>query len=369
MKNKKKIGILITNLAGGGAEKLIIDLANKWTISYHVDILLIDKRGDFLSSVNDNINIIDLDSRNIRNAIIPLRKQLKKNDYDVLWVNMYPLTIIARIASLFISIDLFFTDHNNLNKSLSKKQRWIASFLINIFYRFSRGNSVVSKGLIKELTTLSKLNRSYFKSIYNPSAVGHKPTISTGKKNAQIWGKESCLKLLAVGKLKEQKNHMMLLKAINSLKEKNLKLIIVGEGELRGQLQEYIDNNNINHLVKLFGFSKDVTPFYNSADIFVHTSLWEGFGNVIVEALEFGLPVISTDAPYGPREILDNGKYGTLISLNDHIELSEQILHHQENLSHFKNMNFIQDQISRSSFFSIEKISNQYLEWFELKTK
>lgn len=366
MTNKKKIGILITNLAGGGAEKLVIDLANKWISSYHVDILLIDKRGDFLSSVNDNINIIDLESRNIRNAVIPLRKRLKENDYDVLWVNMYPLTIIAAIASLFLSVDLFFTDHNNLNKSLSKKQRWIASFLINIFYRCSRGNSVVSKGLINELTTLSKLKRGYFKSIYNPSAVGHKPIISTDKKITQIWGKESCLKLLAVGKLKEQKNHMMLLKAINALKEKKLRLIIVGEGELRGQLQEYIDNNNINHLVKLFGFSKDVTPFYNSADIFVHTSLWEGFGNVIVEALEFGLPVITTDAPYGPREILDNGKYGTLISLNNHIELSQQIMYHYENLSHFKKKNYVQNQISRSRFFGIEKISNEYLEWFKL---
>lgn len=362
---KKKIGILITNLTGGGAEKLVVDLANNWISSYHVDILLINKTGEFISSVNDNIDIIDLKSRNIRNAIIPLRKRLKENDYDVLWVNMYPLTIIAAIASLFISVDLFFTDHNNLNNSLSKRQKWIASCLINIFYRSSRGNSVVSEGLITELTKLSKLNRSYFKSIYNPSAVGHKPTISTDKEITQLWGKESCLKLLAVGKLKEVKNHMMLLKAINALKEKNIRLIIVGEGELKSQLQEYIDNNNINHLVKLFGFSKDVTPFYNSADIFVHTSLSEGFGNVIVEALEFGLPVITTDCPHGPREILDNGKYGTLISLNNHIELSEQIMHHQKNLSHFKKKSYVQRQILRSKYFGIEKISNKYLEWFK----
>jgi len=366
MKNKKKIGIFITNLNGGGAEKLVVDLANKWASTYHVDILLINKTGDFLSSVNDNINILDLESRKIRNAILPLRKRLKENNYDVLWVNMYPLTIIAAIASLFISVNLFFTDHNNLNVSLSKKQKWIASFLINIFYRCSGGNSVVSEGLITELTTLSKLNRSYFKSIYNPSAVGHKPTITRVNKITQLWGKESCLKLLAVGKLKEIKNHMMLLKSINALKEKKIRLIIVGEGELRGQLQEYIDNNNINHLVKLFGFTKDVTPFYNSADIFVHTSNWEGFGNVIVEALEFGLPVITTDCPYGPREILDNGKYGTLISLNNHIELSEQIMYHYENISHFKKKNYVQNQISRSRFFGIEKISNEYLEWFKL---
>ena len=363
---KKKIGILITNLKGGGAEKLVVDLANNWINSYHVDILLINKTGEFLSSVNDNIDIIDLKSRNIRNAIIPLRKRLKENDYDVLWANMYPLTIIAAIASLFISVDLFFTDHNNLNNSLSKKQMKIASFLINIFYRSSRGNSLVSKGLITELTKLSKLNRSYFKSIYNPSAVGHEPTIITDKEITQLWGKESCLKLLAVGKLKEVKNHMMLLKAINALKEKNIRLIIVGEGELKGQLQEYIDNNNINHIVELFGFSKDVNPFYNSADIFVHTSLSEGFGNVIVEALEFGLPVITTDCPHGPREILDNGKYGTLIGLNNHIELSEQIMHHQKNLSHFKKKSYVQRQILRSKFFGIEKISNEYLEWFKL---
>ena len=319
-----------------------------------------------LSSINSDINIIDLKATRIRNSIFGLRKVIKENKYNILWANAYPLTIIAGIASFLLDTNLYFTDHTNLNISLTKRQRWIASMLIKFFYKTSEGNSVVSKGLIKENAKLSSLNEKYFKCIYNPSSVGHKPTAVSNVKVREIWGDDKCLKLLAVGKLKPAKNHMMLLKAVNIIKEKNIRLIIVGKGELKNQLQDYIDKNKINHLVKLFGFTNDVTPFYNSADIFVHTSLWEGFGNVLVEALEFGLPIISTDCPHGPREILDHGKYGTLIEMNDHNELSKQITLLEKNLSYFKKKSYIQNQISRAKFFDIEKISNEYISWFKL---
>jgi len=100
-------------------------------------------------------------------------------------------------------------------------------------------------------------------------------------------------------------------------------------------------------------------PWYCTADLFVLSSMWEGFGNVIVEALECGVPVVSTNCPSGPSEILDNGEYGTLVPVGDYVLLSNAI---HSTLLKKVNKNKL---IERSKQFTVTKISLQYLKYFE----
>ena len=145
-------------------------------------------------------------------------------------------------------------------------------------------------------------------------------------------------------------------------KKVNAQLIILGEGSKREFLSNLVLKLDLEGKVSMPGFVKDPNLWFETADLFVLSSKWEGFGNVVVEALEFGVPIVSTDCDSGPREILENGKYGTLVPVGDTDALSSSIYdslfaHHDKNVL-----------IARSKDFSIDKISQQYLNLFNSVT-
>ena len=146
-------------------------------------------------------------------------------------------------------------------------------------------------------------------------------------------------------------------------KKLNAKLIILGEGKLRHSLESLIGELDIEDSVTLAGFTKNPYPWYLTADLYVLSSDWEGLPTVLIEALECGLPIVSTDCPSGPNEILENGRYGKLVptnnldALSNAIELSLAELHDKALL------------MKRASDFTIENISKQYLEYFRLIEK
>ena len=125
--------------------------------------------------------------------------------------------------------------------------------------------------------------------------------------------------ILSVGRLVPLKNHPFLIESFNDVyaQNKNVRLIIVGEGPESQRLYEMISILNLEKVIKFVNFQNNIHPYYANADVFALTSNWEGFGNVIVEALSAGLPVVATDCPGGPRMILEDGKYGQLVPVGD----------------------------------------------------
>ena len=109
--------------------------------------------------------------------------------------------------------------------------------------------------------------------------------------------------------------------------------------------------------VSLPGFTRDPYPWFRSADLFVLSSRWEGFGNVIVEALECGVPVVSTNCPSGPDEILEDGRYGKLVPVQDPVALANAMV---------QSLNEVHDRealMRRAQDFSVRKISDEYLSY------
>ena len=162
-----------------------------------------------------------------------------------------------------------------------------------------------------------------------------------------------------MGTLKEQKDHRTLIRAFARLsRDFNAKLTILGEGPLRAGLESLIAELGLQSRVSMPGFVVDPYPWLRSADLFVLSSQYEGFGNVIVEALECGVPVVSTDCPSGPAEILENGRYGRLVPVDDVVALATAMsaslaeLHDREKL------------MKRATAFSVRNISDQYLSYF-----
>ena len=358
------IFFILPDLRGGGAERVCINLAHDWILRGHkVTFVLMKKRGEFLNNVSKKIKIINLNKNKIRNLFFPLLDFFLKKKPEVTLVQMWPLTSIAVLSWLasFKKGKLILVDHIHLSTSVEKElliPKRIFEFIINLTYKFSSKIIVVSKGVKSDLIKVNKNLSKKIKVIYNP--IIHKNKKKIINKNyllsKKIWGKNTNNRILSVGSLKIQKDYFNLIKAFSLLKNLNKsKLLIVGDGPLKIDLKNYVQELNLKEKILFVNFKKNLDVFYQTADLFVVSSIWEGFSNVIVESLGFGLPVVSTNCKSGPSEILKNGKYGTLVPIQKPFKLSEAIL---KNLKKKHNKEKL---INRSLDFEISKISNQYL--------
>ena len=134
--------------------------------------------------------------------------------------------------------------------------------------------------------------------------------------------------ILSVARLEEPKDFLTLVKAFKILKDNNkikYNLVIVGDGPDRSKIETYIKQNNLENNIFLVGSQDDVAKFYKTAKLFVLSTESEGLGMVIIEAMKFGLPVIATDAPYGPRDIIRNNEFGILTPVGDEKLLAQEI--------------------------------------------
>lgn len=161
--------------------------------------------------------------------------------------------------------------------------------------------------------------------------------------------------IATAGRLVPVKDHRTLLRAFVMLRAgRRARLVIFGEGPLAAELRAYAQESGIGADVLLAGYVNDPTACYAAADLFVLSSTSEGFGNVLVEAMAAGVPVVSTDAPHGPREILDDGRFGALVPVGDAEALAKAMA---EMLDHPTSTAILK---SRAADFEVEKIGDRY---------
>jgi len=364
----KKISIVLPNLVGGGAERLAIYLAHDWIKrGFVVEIVLMQKKGELLKLLSSDILVINLNSKRIRNSVKALYEYLSTSKPDVIWVGMWPLTTASVISWLLAKKQgaIYLIDHNQLSQSVIKElgvHPFVLKTFIKLTYPFANGIMAVSNGVKDDICKLGGLNDNQVRVIYNPAATGIPENITiTDKIKKNLWGDSFDNYILSVGSLTPQKNFHLLIKAFSKISKKlNAKLIILGEGKLRSSLQELIMKLNLKDSVLLAGFNDNPYPWYLTADVYVLSSDWEGLPTVLIEALESGLPIVSTDCESGPKEILEDGRYGKLVPTNDINALSSAI---ETSLSEYHDKEFL---MKRAKDFSIESISRQYLEYFGL---
>lgn len=367
-----KICVVLPSLGGGGAERLHINLINNWLHNGHEVELVVLTSSHQENSIEELVpkdcKLIFLRSRRIRSSLYRLIKHLQKNKYNIILAAMWPITIITIIAAKisFNKSKIFVSEHTVLSVSRSNELK-VSEKLIRItstiFYRLVDGLIAVSIGVKEDIVDLANLKRNRIKVIYNPAAV--KLKIPSDREvqelREKLWKPHSEIRLLGVGSLKTQKGFDVLINAVNHLPpdlKKKCELIILGEGSKRAYLENLIDSFELNEHISLPGFQIDPYPWFFSADIFVLSSRWEGFGNVIVEALESGLSIVSTDCKSGPAEILDNGKYGELARIEDPEDLSRCII---KVINKKFDPNLL---MARAQDFSVDRISKEYIKLF-----
>jgi glycosyltransferase involved in cell wall biosynthesis len=313
-------------MAGGGAERVTLTLLKYFSSQGHeVELVLCEAQGELLDLIPAQIQIVELNARKMRQALWPLVRYLRRRRPDAMQVSMWPLTAIAVAARALAPARtrLMLVDHAALSRQYPKgMRRQLLRWTTRLLYPLADVRALVSSGAADDLARLSGIRRESIEVVYNPLQLGHMS--GTSEAVEALWG-DVGERILSVGTLKEQKNHALLLDAFALLlrKRPSARLMIVGEGPLRPELEAHAVSLGIAERIVMPGFTIDPQPYYASAHLFVLSSDYEGFGNVIVEALNAGVPVVSTDCPSGPREILGNGRYGKLVSCGDAEALSE----------------------------------------------
>lgn len=360
--------VLLPDLRGGGAERLHTNLANDWVErGLRVQFVVMSSEGELREALDRRIELHDLQVSRLRGLLLPLARYLRKTRPTVTLAPMWPLTSIAIAAWRLAGRPgrLIVSDHTQLSISAEqelKVPRWLLGRIMRHSYPQASGVIAVSNGVKEDMCSLSGLDTALVRVIYNPTAVGIPFKRGDPDARSRLWGPGHGKTILSVGTLKPQKDHATLIEAFALLPpELDAKLIILGEGALRRQLEEKIRSMNLEDRVSLPGFMLDPYPWYQTADLFVLSSRWEGFGNVLVEALECGVPVVSTNCDSGPAEILSDGRFGKLVPVRDPGALAGAMC---ASLREEHDTTLLRD---RAGDFTVTAISDKYLDYLQVK--
>ncbi|MCG3690389.1 glycosyltransferase [Aliarcobacter butzleri] len=368
----RKIVILINSLESGGAERVVSNLLNDFVDRYDCYLILIHK--NIFYTLDSRVKILNL---NEQKNLLGIKKFLR------LPILAYKLSKLIKEYK-FDQVISFLSRSNYINilSNILIKHETIINERAMPSLQYEYGiNGKINKILIKTLYPRACLclSNSYgnmmdLKNNFNVVKIEYIHNLfdietieELSKKDIEFQKKR--FTFVTVGRLDSGKNHKLLIEAV---KDFNADLWIIGDGELKEGLQKYINELNLNDKVYLLGKKENPFSFLSKADCFVFSSNYEGFPNVLVEALACGLPIISTDCQSGPREILAPTS-NISFQLNDKIEFAEYgVLTPIKNVEKLKEaMNLmINDENFRKNYqdkakqrandFKIEKIIKQY---------
>jgi glycosyltransferase involved in cell wall biosynthesis len=346
----KTIFILLPSLKYGGAERVAINLATELqNQGCLIKFLLMNKMGDYLREVEENFEVVNLNCNRTYKLPYLLSKYINNNNVDVIISNFWKLNLCAcAVKILSKKIKLILWEHSPPSIT-PESSGWKYKLSASLLYRCADSVVAVSDGVRDDIIKFTYGLKDKVIRIYNP--IKPPPNIQTNKKIDK-----SQQLIISVGRLTTEKNIKLLIESyaltVNKIKTK---LLIVGEGEKKDELMELTKLLNLEQYVEFFGYSDNVYELMDSSDLLVMSSNFEGFGNVIVEALFCGLSIVSTDCDTGPREILNNNEFGSLVSLNDPLAMSEAMI------KELSNPRSKEKQMARAELFLPSKIAKQFL--------
>jgi len=236
--------------------------------------------------------------------------------------------------------------------------RW-ARYLVHYTLKSSSGIITPSEGVKEDLIEDFGAPREKVRVIYNGIDINAVRKMSKDS----IDLRKECPWIITSCRLSPQKDLLTLLRAFKIVREKvRSKLLILGQGPLKDSILSWNKDLGIDNDVLLMGFKENPFKYISRADVFVLSSFFEGFGNVIVEAMALGIPVVATDCPSGPGEIIEHGVSGVLVPMRDHKRMAENILNILQDTGLKKRLS--EEGVKRSALFSAERMASEYERYF-----
>ncbi len=326
----ERIAIVIPDLRGGGAEKAVCNLLEELCrrerreaqeAPMEIDLVMVKAGGVFLKDVPPSVRIVDLGRRRAVFAILPLAGYLRKNRPSFLISHLSHINIIAAIAVRLAGTKtpVVMVEHGILPPVLSfPGKEWWVRWGMKKYYPSAAAVVAVADYSARDLALQLGLPEGKLRRIYNPVLTAALMEQAKEIVSHPWFDKKEVPVILGAGRLAGEKDFDTLIRAFAGLRrQRPARLVILGEGPLRHELEQTIRRLGIAGDVWMPGFVENPYAYMRSSDLFVLSSLREGLGNVLIEAMACGCPVISTDCPGGPREILQDGALGILVPVGD----------------------------------------------------
>ncbi len=359
--NARHVALFMPSMRGGGAERVMLNLAHGLVErDVQVDLVLAQGEETYLSRVPDAARVVDLKAKRVLTCIPALRRYLLQERPATLLAAVAHANLAALCARRWAKVPtrIVISIHNTFSiaaQGAAMKRSRAFPAVARWLYPYADGIVAVSHGVAEDLSQTINLERSRIEVVYNP-VVTPELYRQAGEPFSHPWfGDDEAPVILGVGCLSAQKNFPLLLRAVAKVREQRpVRLLILGEGDDRAALEALVRDLGLSEWVALPGFVDNPFAYMRHAQLFVLSSDWEGLPTVLIEALACGCPVVSTDCPSGPMEILNGGTYGRLVPMRDANALAEAMITSLDKPIHSE---LLQQRISE---FTIDYATEQY---------
>jgi glycosyltransferase involved in cell wall biosynthesis len=326
------IAFFLPSLHGGGAQRVVVNLIQGMVErGLPVDVVLVAAEGAFLDQLPPAVRLVDLRASRMLRSLRPLIGYLRRERPRVLVSSMTHANLVALWAAKLAgrNTPVIVTVHTTHSRGAGKNGRSASGLqprLMRTFYPWSARVVAVSRGAADDLISTVGVPAERVEVVYNPVIM---PTTVelTRKPPDHAWlapGQPPVI--MGAGRLTRAKDFPTLIRAFAEVRrQREARLIILGEGEERGALTDLVNQLGLETDVALPGFRENALAYMARSSVFVLSSAWEGLPTVLIEALAAGARVVSTDCPSGPREILQGGRLGALVPVGDSAALARAI--------------------------------------------
>jgi len=367
IKGKGRIAFFVATSGHSGVDRLIKNIAPEVEKrGYCVEILKIKNHGPYFEKIPDGVKIVEFKTSHVYSSFFFLLNYLKYNPPDVLLTDKDRVNRIAIIAKLLSGAKtrLFVRIGTTVSVNLKNRgiiDRFIQKKSIRWLYRLADKVITPSNGSADDLSRYTGFEREKILPLPSP-IVPESILMKKFNPPNHPWLKhKTCPVILGVGELCRRKDFLTLLSSFRIvLNFLDARLIILGRGKQKDLLLSFVRRWDMENKVDFPGFVRDPYLYMANADVYVHSSLWEGLSFAIVEALALGTPVVSTNCPGGHAEILQNGKYGELVPVKDPEKMARAII---DILKNPKDAEFLK-QAARP--YTIKQSTDAYLTSFGL---
>ncbi len=330
------ITFFLARLGSGGIGKMRLHLIEALSKKgYRVDLVLGDLSGPYVKRLKNFAHVYPLPTSHPWLGVPWFARYLSRRRPRAVVCEKLRTNVVAHQAKRWSKghCDVFASVHGVLShkldrEGLSRRKAEKKYHLIARWYPQNKGFIAVSRGIAQDLYERFRIPLEKIHVVPNPVLTPRTFELADDPPEHPWFLQHEKPVFLSVGRLERQKGFPVLLEAFARVRSvQPSRLVILGEGSQRPLLEKMIRELDLGDAVLLPGFVDNPYPFMRHADAFVLASLWEGFGNVLVEAMAFGTPVVATDCPAGPREILEDGRLGPLVPVNDVQALADAMLH------------------------------------------
>ncbi|AWB35007.1 glycosyl transferase [Orrella marina] len=325
MKISQRVCIFLPSLEGGGAERVMATLANEFARrGFTVDLVLAKAKGPYLSSISDQVNIVNLDCDRVFSALLPLSRYLKSKKPSAVLSAMTHTNVIAILARMMSGVHtrLVISERSTISMEAGKATGLASKVIYTLAPRlYRRADKIVcvSQAVASDLLEFARLPQTLVQTIYNPFDLQRIRALSQQPVEHPWFAPGEPPVILGIGRLTEQKDFGLLIKAFTHVRKKYpSRLVILGDGSDREHLLKLANSLGLSQNdFDMPGFTDNPFAYLARSKVFVLSSRWEGLPGALIEAMACGTPVISTDCPSGPNEILQSGHWGTIIPVGD----------------------------------------------------